>query len=127
MIGTSLRDDAQAQYSAAKAEALIESSGLNAKESFRPLWAKVVTGEPVPVEMRARVRRAVALAAESASKRCSSVIAPRGRERHLRIRAVRTSIERRKRSRKPHHDAAHHDGRSRMFWQLVTRTVAVAK
>jgi alkylation response protein AidB-like acyl-CoA dehydrogenase len=66
MIGTSLRDDAQAQYSAAKAEALIESSGLNAKESFRPLWAKVVAGESVPVEMRARVRRAVALAAENA-------------------------------------------------------------
>jgi indole-3-acetate monooxygenase len=66
MIGTSLRDDVHAQYSAAKAEALIESSGLNVKESFRPLWAKVVANEPVPLEMRARVRRAVALAAESA-------------------------------------------------------------
>jgi indole-3-acetate monooxygenase len=45
---------------------VLESSGLNVKESFRPLWAKVVANEPVPLEMRARVRRAVALAAESA-------------------------------------------------------------
>jgi hypothetical protein len=61
---TSLRDDVHGQYSVAKAEALIESSGCNVKDSFRPLWAKVV--EPLPVEMRASVRRVVALAAECA-------------------------------------------------------------
>jgi len=66
MTGASLRDDVHAQYSVAKAEALVESSGLIVKDSFRPLWAKVVADEPVPVEMRARVRRAVAHAAECA-------------------------------------------------------------
>jgi alkylation response protein AidB-like acyl-CoA dehydrogenase len=62
----SLRDEAQGHYAAAKAEALIESSALNVKEAFRVLWDKVVAGEPIPVEMRARVRRGVAHAAECA-------------------------------------------------------------
>jgi len=66
ITGGSLRDDVQAQYSVARAEALVESSGLNVKEAFRPLWTKVVAGEPIPAEMRARVRRAVAHAAECA-------------------------------------------------------------
>jgi len=61
-----LRDNAQNQYAVAKAEALIESSDLLVKEAFRPLWAKVVAGERVPIEMRARVRRAVVHGAESA-------------------------------------------------------------
>ena len=66
LTGTSLRDDPQAQYAVAKAEALIETNALAVKESFRPLWAKVVAGERVPLEMRARVRRTVAHAAECA-------------------------------------------------------------
>jgi indole-3-acetate monooxygenase len=66
MAGTSLRDETQAQYAVAKAEAMIEANGLTVKESFRALWAKVVAGETVPLEMRARVRRIVAHAAECA-------------------------------------------------------------
>jgi alkylation response protein AidB-like acyl-CoA dehydrogenase len=66
MAGTNLRDEPQAQYAVAKAEAMIEANRLAVKESFRPLWAKVVAGEPVSLEMRARVRRAVAHAAECA-------------------------------------------------------------
>jgi alkylation response protein AidB-like acyl-CoA dehydrogenase len=66
MGGTSLRDEPQAQYAVAKAEAMIEINALAVKESFRPLWAKVVAGERVPLEMRARVRRTVAHAAECA-------------------------------------------------------------
>jgi alkylation response protein AidB-like acyl-CoA dehydrogenase len=62
----SLRDNAQNQYAVAKADALIESSDLFIKEAFRPLWANVVAGERAPLEMRARVRRAVVHGAESA-------------------------------------------------------------
>jgi alkylation response protein AidB-like acyl-CoA dehydrogenase len=66
MAGTSLRDEPQAQYAVAKAEAMIESNRLAVKESFRALWEKVVAGESVPLEMRARVRRSVAYATECA-------------------------------------------------------------
>jgi indole-3-acetate monooxygenase len=66
MTGMSMRDDVQAQYAVAKAEALVESSVLNVKEAFRALWSKVVADEPIPVEMRAHVRRACAHAAECA-------------------------------------------------------------
>lgn len=66
MTGLSLRDDAQGHYAVAKAEALIESSDLNVKDAFRALWAKVVADEPVPIEMRARVRRACAHVTECA-------------------------------------------------------------
>jgi indole-3-acetate monooxygenase len=66
MAGTNLRDETQAQYAVAKAEAMIEANGLTVKEAFRALWAKVVAGESVPLEMRARVRRSVAHAAECA-------------------------------------------------------------
>jgi alkylation response protein AidB-like acyl-CoA dehydrogenase len=66
LSGTSLRDEQQAQYAVAKAEALIDAGGLNVKESFRPVWDKVRAGEPILPMMRARVRRAVALAAENA-------------------------------------------------------------
>jgi alkylation response protein AidB-like acyl-CoA dehydrogenase len=68
MAGTNLRDDPQAQYATAKAEAMIEANGLSVKEAFRALWAKVVAKEPVPIETRARLRRSVALAAENALK-----------------------------------------------------------
>lgn len=66
MTGLSLRDDVQAHYAVAKAEVLIESSALNIKEAFRALWERVVAGEPVPVEMRAHVRRACAHVTECA-------------------------------------------------------------
>jgi alkylation response protein AidB-like acyl-CoA dehydrogenase len=66
MFGTSLREDLQAQYAVAKAEAMIEANRLAVKEAFRALWAKVVAGESVPLESRARVRRSIAQAAECA-------------------------------------------------------------
>jgi indole-3-acetate monooxygenase len=66
MAGVNLRDEAQGQYAVAKAEAMVESNGLNVRDSFRMMWDKVVAGEPVPLEMRARVRRACAYATESA-------------------------------------------------------------
>jgi alkylation response protein AidB-like acyl-CoA dehydrogenase len=66
MAGTNLRDEPQAQYAVAKAEAMIEASRVAVKESFSALWAKVEARESVPLEMRARVRRGVAHAAECA-------------------------------------------------------------
>jgi alkylation response protein AidB-like acyl-CoA dehydrogenase len=66
MAGIRLRDEAQGQYSVAKAEALIESSGLNVRESFRQMWHRVVGEQPVPLEMKAWVRRACAYATECA-------------------------------------------------------------
>jgi alkylation response protein AidB-like acyl-CoA dehydrogenase len=66
MTGSNLRDEPQAQYAVAKAEAMIEANRLTVKESFRALWGKVVAGETVPLEMKARVRRCVAHAAECA-------------------------------------------------------------
>jgi alkylation response protein AidB-like acyl-CoA dehydrogenase len=66
MTGTDLRDEPQAQYAVAKAEAMVEANRLAVKESFSELWAKVVAGETVPIEMRARVRRSVGHAAECA-------------------------------------------------------------
>ena len=66
MSGASLRDDPQAQYAVAKAEAMIEANRLAVKDAFRELWAAVAAGEPVPLASRARLRRAVAHAAESA-------------------------------------------------------------
>lgn len=61
-----LRDDPQAQYAAAKAEAIIEANRLAVKEAFRLLWSPVVANEPVSMEVRARLRRAIAHAAEGA-------------------------------------------------------------
>jgi alkylation response protein AidB-like acyl-CoA dehydrogenase len=66
MTRTDLRDEPQAQYAVAKAEAMIEANGLAVKESFRALWTKVVAGESVPLTTRARLRRNVAHAAECA-------------------------------------------------------------
>jgi indole-3-acetate monooxygenase len=66
MIGTSLRDEPQAQYAVAKAEAMVEGNRLAVKDSFAALWSKVVARQTVPLEVRARVRRTVALAAECA-------------------------------------------------------------
>ncbi|HUN58090.1 MAG TPA: hypothetical protein VMU41_08240 [Candidatus Binataceae bacterium] len=66
MAGTNLREDPQAQYSVAKAEAMIEANALAVKAAFGMLWEKVVAGQPVPLETRARLRRSVAHAAECA-------------------------------------------------------------
>jgi hypothetical protein len=66
MTRTDLRDEPQAQYAVAKAEAMIEANGLAVKESFRTLWAKVVAGGAAPLATRARLRRNVAHAAECA-------------------------------------------------------------
>jgi len=66
MGGGSLRDDPQAQYAVAKAEAMIEANRIAVKEAFRPLWTKVVARDPVALAMRAGVRRMIAHAAECA-------------------------------------------------------------
>ncbi len=62
----SMRDDPQAQYAVAKAEALVEANRLSVKHSFGLMWEKVVAHEPVPIESRARLRRAISNAAENA-------------------------------------------------------------
>jgi indole-3-acetate monooxygenase len=66
MTRTNLRDEPQAQYAIAKAEAIIDANRLAVKASFSSLWAKVVAREAVPLETRARVRGSVAYAAECA-------------------------------------------------------------
>jgi alkylation response protein AidB-like acyl-CoA dehydrogenase len=66
MAGTSLREDPQAQYSVAKAEAMIEANRLTVKEAFRAVWIRIVAGESAPLEIRARLRRSIAHAAEGA-------------------------------------------------------------
>ena len=66
MGGAHLRDDPQAQYAVAKAGALIEANRLSVKEAFREIWIRLVAGDPITLEMRARLRRAIALAAENA-------------------------------------------------------------
>ena len=66
MTGTNLRDEPQAQYAIAKAEAIIDANRLAVKAAFSALWAKVMAREAVPLETRARVRRSIAYAAECA-------------------------------------------------------------
>ena len=61
-----LRDDPQAQYAVAKAEAMIDANRLAVKEAFRLFWDPVVANESVSIEARARLRRAIAYAAENA-------------------------------------------------------------
>ena len=61
-----LRDDPQAQYAVAKAEAMIDANRLAVKEAFRLFWDPVVANESVSMEARARLRRAIAHAAENA-------------------------------------------------------------
>jgi indole-3-acetate monooxygenase len=45
---------------------MVEGNRLAVKDSFAALWSKVVASQTVPLEVRARVRRTVALAAECA-------------------------------------------------------------
>jgi indole-3-acetate monooxygenase len=66
MAGIRLRDDVRAQYDVARAEALVESSSLNVRESFRMVWDRVVAGEHVALDVKARVRRACAHATQCA-------------------------------------------------------------
>jgi alkylation response protein AidB-like acyl-CoA dehydrogenase len=61
-----LRDDPQAHYAVAKAEAMIDANRLAVKDAFRLFWSPVVANESVSMEARARLRRAIAHAAESA-------------------------------------------------------------
>jgi alkylation response protein AidB-like acyl-CoA dehydrogenase len=61
-----LRDDPQAQYAVAKAEAIIDANRLAIKDAFRLFWDPVVANESVSMEVRARLRRAIAHAAENA-------------------------------------------------------------
>jgi alkylation response protein AidB-like acyl-CoA dehydrogenase len=61
-----LRDDPQAQYAVAKAEAMIDANRLAVKDAFRLFWDPVVANESVSMEARARLRRAIAHAAENA-------------------------------------------------------------
>ena len=66
MSSGGLRDDPQAHYAVAKVEAMIEANHLAVKEAFRLFWIPVVANESVPMKARARLRRAIAQAAESA-------------------------------------------------------------
>ena len=61
-----LSDDPQAQYAVAKAEAMIDANRLAVKDAFRLFWDPVVANESVSMEARARLRRAIAHAAENA-------------------------------------------------------------
>jgi alkylation response protein AidB-like acyl-CoA dehydrogenase len=61
-----LRDDPQAQYAVAKAEAMIDANRLAVKKAFQLFWSPVVANESVSMEVRARLRRAIAHAAENA-------------------------------------------------------------
>jgi indole-3-acetate monooxygenase len=61
-----LRDDPQAHYAVAKAEAMIDANRLAVKDAFRLFWSPVVANESVSIEARARLRRAIVQAAESA-------------------------------------------------------------
>jgi len=61
-----LRDQGYAQYAVAKAEALYESSQLNVRESYRPIWEDAVANLPSSMDRRARARRSYVLATESA-------------------------------------------------------------
>jgi alkylation response protein AidB-like acyl-CoA dehydrogenase len=45
---------------------MIEANRLAVKDAFHALWEKVLAREPAPLEIRARVRRSVAFAAECA-------------------------------------------------------------
>ena len=60
-----LADNGFAQYSVAKAEALIEAARVNVRHAFALLWQQVLAKEPCSMEHRARVRRASVHAAES--------------------------------------------------------------
>ena len=60
-----LADNGFAQYSVAKAEALIEAGRVNVRDAFARLWRQVLAGEACSMESRARVRRASVHAAES--------------------------------------------------------------
>ncbi|HVN90693.1 MAG TPA: acyl-CoA dehydrogenase family protein [Candidatus Binataceae bacterium] len=62
----SMRDDPQAQYAVAKAEALVEANRLSVKHAFGRIWEKVLANQPVSIEARAGLRRAIANAAEGA-------------------------------------------------------------
>ena len=63
---TGLRDQSHAQYAAAKSDALLSSSRLHVRESFRPIWENLVAGEPISMQMRAKARASYVHEAECA-------------------------------------------------------------
>jgi alkylation response protein AidB-like acyl-CoA dehydrogenase len=63
-----LHEQAFAQYAAAKAEALVESSGFFLRRTIDDIWQTVQRGAPVSLEARARARRAAGHAAEASAE-----------------------------------------------------------
>lgn len=61
----SLRDQAFAQYSVAKAQALTESGGAYLRRSIADIWAAVGGGDEISLEQRTHARRASVHAAEA--------------------------------------------------------------
>jgi alkylation response protein AidB-like acyl-CoA dehydrogenase len=61
-----LRDQAQAQYAAAKSEALLRSAALYVRQCFGEIWDALRSGGEVSLQMRARTRASYVHAAESA-------------------------------------------------------------
>ena len=61
-----LRDQPQAQYAAAKSEALLRSAALHVRDCFSAVWQALRSDEPVTLQMRARARASYVHAAESA-------------------------------------------------------------
>ena len=61
-----LRDQAQAQYAAAKSEALLGSAALYVRQCFGEIWGALRSGGEVTLQMRARTRASYVHAAESA-------------------------------------------------------------
>jgi alkylation response protein AidB-like acyl-CoA dehydrogenase len=61
-----LRDQAQAQYAAAKSEALLRSARLYVRDCFGAVWDALRSGGEVTLQMRARARGSYVHAAESA-------------------------------------------------------------
>ena len=57
---------AQAQYAAAKSEALLRSSSMYVRQCFGTVWTALRAGEPVTLEMRGRTRGSYVHAAENA-------------------------------------------------------------
>jgi alkylation response protein AidB-like acyl-CoA dehydrogenase len=62
-----LRDRASAQHDMARASAMVESSRLYMRELASHMWERAKAGDEITLELRARLRSAVCLAAESAA------------------------------------------------------------
>jgi alkylation response protein AidB-like acyl-CoA dehydrogenase len=91
--GSSLASQSQVQYAVAKAQALIGSSHLNVRESFRVIWDNVRASRPHTLEQRGRVRGAYVHAVESAVEAVNLCVEAAGGaavfETHVFQRAIR--------------------------------------